>query len=299
MTTSDERNRDAERRLLDGLDLGRPRPEEEADELLRVDQAILLEQEEFVRACMAEEGFDYFFDRPEEQVQRFSGFEEPWGSPEWVTRYGFGLSTLLFAQDEVGDDLVGAPGAVPRPPPADEATDPTTLQLDALGPAGRAAYWRALLGFSRTDGDEPSDRAYSASCKGRAEEAHPDRGSLVHLEWGASEIDQLRARIETSHVVRDAVRRGWLCVESSGFSVSSEQAAIADVEVRLEGLFDFGRPDASNPEFSAFLEDVQTYELALAHALEACGVSRARLAPIREQVAIELAYEIGLLEPQR
>ncbi len=65
--------------------------------------------EEVIAACMREEGFEY---QPVDQSQfmMFGGPGEgelPWFSPEWVEKYGFGISTQTFPQSEVGPDLVG------------------------------------------------------------------------------------------------------------------------------------------------------------------------------------------------
>lgn len=100
---------------------------------------------EDVKACMAAEGFEW--EPSPASAAMFGGGDlfdglDP-DSTEWAERFGFGASTLAFAQEQVGPDLVGI--AIDTPDPDD---DPNADYLAGLSDADREAYNEALYGDS-------------------------------------------------------------------------------------------------------------------------------------------------------
>lgn len=109
--------------------------------------------EELTAACMREQGFEYtpvdhsVFMEFEEEMAAESP-EQDWGSDEWVARYGFGITTMRYSQDQVGPDLVGHDWPEYDEP---EFVDPNQEYVESLGEAEREAYEEALYGVH----DEP------------------------------------------------------------------------------------------------------------------------------------------------
>ena len=303
MPDDNSRDKAAEQRLVDGLELGSPRSDEEAQAWLRHEQAIMGQQDEFVLGCMAKEGFEYFYDPPEQRLQLSGGFEHPYGSAEWADRYGVGASTLLFTQDEVGPDLVGSPEPEIRIS-GDDMNDPADLYLESLGETGQAAYWVALYGHAPGE-YATSEAEYLASkpdrdrsCSGQAELAHPFQYRLVELEWDEAEIRELRDRVAVSDEVQDMLRLGALCVQAEGFTSTSRSTALDEMGEQMQVLFRIEPHGLSNPEFVEMLASIQDYELELVAALTRCGVGAQLEAPTREAVAIRLAYEMKVILPK-
>lgn len=111
-----------------------------------------LQMQELAATCMREQGFEYipvdssqreFFDEGFEG----GGEELEWGSEEFVRKYGFGVTTQRFSQEQVGPDLVGHnyPDFEEQ---AGEAgfVDPNQAYIDSLAEPERDAYFDALHG---------------------------------------------------------------------------------------------------------------------------------------------------------
>ncbi len=288
-----DRDLAAEQRLLDGLALGRWRTPEEAAESMAIDQEILAKQELFTQACMAEAGFDYFFDPPENQLRLDTNFEGDFRSPDWYEQYGFGVSTLMYTQAELGPDLVGTLGPFAGPFPL--SPDRTSQQLETTTADKVVAYQRALTGYARSEGDVRSEETFAPSCRGQARDAHTDQSNLIYLEWPKVKVDELRQRIEADPQIQGLLQDGAACVAEQGFEITEESEAILEISRQTVALFDLVPPDPSNPEFLSRLASIQTYELGLANTLRKCGITLEPMAPYREDAALRWAYEMGIL----
>lgn len=89
-----------------------------------------LEIQQQVASCMAAEGFDYIPFVPSDIGGGFAGFDEE----EYVTTYGFGISTWVLQQDQM----------LPENDPY--AQDPNQAIVDAMDDAEREEYYRVLYG---------------------------------------------------------------------------------------------------------------------------------------------------------
>lgn len=92
------------------------------------DRQVQLEVEAAVATCMQEAGFEYTPVDPEQLMGGFVSFSDTdQRDPEWVARYGYGISTM---------DLE----------PPDPADDPNNARVEAMTEAERTAYFAALYG---------------------------------------------------------------------------------------------------------------------------------------------------------
>ncbi len=107
-------------------------------------QGLQLALNDQVQACMTAEGFDWQPSPATDALfggaDSFDGLEPE--SLEWAERYGFGVSTLVFQQDQVGPDLVGNEFfSIPE-----GESDPNAEYLAGLSESDRGAYDEALFG---------------------------------------------------------------------------------------------------------------------------------------------------------
>lgn len=128
--------------------------------------------QEAIAACMSEQGFEYI---PIDTAAQNAFFEEQfedgeeWGSEEWTAKYGFGISTQRFSQEQVGPDLVGH-NYVTSFGSGDGPEDPNQAYVESLGPNEQNAYYEALYGGEESypvpiweeEGREPTEEEMQA-----------------------------------------------------------------------------------------------------------------------------------------
>lgn len=209
------------------------------------------EVQEAVAACMAEQGFEYV---PIDTSAQNAFFEEQfndgleWGSEEWTQKYGFGVSTQRFSQDQVGPDLVGNnydQGV------SDEGgfTDPNQDYVASLGENEQNAYYAALYGdeqgyeWDESLSEEENEAAMNdffeneyvpSGCEPVAyEEIYEDGGQE---QWGAFDeafggaLEEMEERFE-SHPDVVAYRADvQACVEERGLEYLTENDAYEHFE---------------------------------------------------------------------
>jgi hypothetical protein len=248
-----------------------------------------------VAACMKEEGFSYTPD-PSLGSASFStdDMEIPWGSEEFATTYGYGVSTGAF------DEMSGSV----------EYEDPNQDYIDSLSPGEQAAYSTALWGAPPEapdpgSTDEPSvdvSAEYDwerAGCMGAAQHEFGDTGSMdpefasLVEEMGAIWTDVR----EVPAVV--AAEREWSdCLASAGFpGYETKDDPVNDFNERFASLQGAGTPEEAGsageggaPDPAA-LDELKGEEIATATADFACGESTGYTATLEtEQRAREQAF---------
>lgn len=92
------------------------------------DRQVQLEVEAAVATCMQEAGFEYTPVDPEQLMGGFVSFSDTdQRDPEWVSRYGYGISTMDLQAPDLSDD-------------------PNNARVEAMTEAERTAYFEALYG---------------------------------------------------------------------------------------------------------------------------------------------------------
>ncbi|MCS5721855.1 hypothetical protein N1028_15910 [Herbiconiux sp. CPCC 203407] len=258
-----------------------------------------------VAACMKEEGFSYTPD-PSLGSASFSteDMEIPWGSEEFATTYGYGVSTGAF------DEMSGS----------GEYEDPNQDYIDSLSPGEQAAYGTALWGAppealdsagSTGSTDEPSVDVSAdydwkqAGCMGAAQHEFGDTGSM-DPEF-ASLVEEMGAiwmeAREIPAVI--AAEKAWSdCLASAGFpGYEKKDDPVNDFNERFNELQEAGSPEDSGsgsgsgsadddgaPDPVA-LDELKNEEIATATADFACGESTGYTDTIEtEQLAREQAF---------
>ena len=166
-------------------------------------------QEEIIAACMAELGFDYIPREPHLGVQLSVGGaltpgDVAWGSREFAARFGFGISTA---------DLLHEAPAEPAPPPP----DPNAERLEAMSPAEREEWDRALFGDPAPGAFGPEELPQKG-CWGYSmyrlwAVSEGDDGQFAAL---AAEADGHRDRVNTDPRVVALVGEWAACMTEAG-----------------------------------------------------------------------------------
>lgn len=100
---------------------------------------------ELIVVCMAEQGFEYIPDNPDQMISFESTDSEglEWGSQEWAAKYGFGVTTQRWQQSVVGPELVGMADDQYQ---GQEYVDPNAEYMESLSEAEQMAFQEALWG---------------------------------------------------------------------------------------------------------------------------------------------------------
>lgn len=189
------------------------------------------ERQELIAACMRREGFEYIPIDPEEN----NFFEEPgdleFGSDEWVAKYGFGITTMWFSQEEVGPDLVGHDfGSF-----EDQiAADPNQAIVQEMSLSGQEAYYVALDGdqqfpeFDETLSEEELEAQFEdfdfqpSGCRGEAYNESSDPSFRFYEEFN-DELEVMYERVETDSRFVEAQQEVSDCVADEGYEYSTEE----------------------------------------------------------------------------
>ncbi|MFV0523856.1 MAG: hypothetical protein ACK5RL_05090 [Acidimicrobiales bacterium] len=259
-------------------------------------------RQEFIRQCMAEQGFEYVPVDPPEPSS--SGTELDWGTREWTETYGFGLSTLMFTQESVGPDLVGVDfGTVLAEPP-----DPNQEAMDQMDESERAAYQDALYGGGLTYDESMTDEELQAEadtdpaglgCEGRAySEATSSNEEQFYTDFG-DELDDLYQRVESDPRIVEAQTEVDACVGERGLDYTSEEEfttavlpELAEMGTSSESTDAFDEPILSDADREK-LAGIQADEIELALAVEDCGGGRTMMGLARE---VSAEYEQEFLD---
>lgn len=241
-------------------------------------------RQEFIRQCMAEQGFEYTPVEPAEAGS--TGTSAEWGTRAWTETYGFGLSTLLFSQDNVGPDLVGfdASGVTAA------GTDPNQAAMEAMDETERAAYQDALYGGGMAYDESMTDDELAAAeagtdpgglgCEGRAYSEAPASNEQQFYDDFSDELNDLYARVSLDPRIVAADAEVEACMAGTGLAYASEDeftAAIlpelAEMGASSDTTDALGEPELSDADRER-LAEIQAEEIEVATTLEDCGGGR-------------------------
>ena len=282
--------------------------------------------EEAIAVCMANEGFDYtpVIPAAEDLGPPVPADLELYGR-EFIETYGLGVSTLAFAQDFVGPDLVGHEGSA-------TIEDPNFEYLQTLSAAGQSEYQEALYGDELSiDPNVSSEEAGAqleawepGGCVAVGQEAVVEDSLLISFfDEFSEQLVELESRIASDPEVVSYWKEKSECVSAAGFdflslndfeeALSSEVAQIAAAPQRdpFEGM-DAAEIAALSPDEVRELTDVadglresdavrlaeiQAREIDTMVAVDDCEASpryyEAFLSPIRARYESEFVEEYG------
>jgi hypothetical protein len=282
-------------------------------------------RQEVIAECMREQGFEYSPVDPDQ----FVSFEEPggleWGSDEWVAKYGFGISTQRWSQDEVGPDLVGHE----YDDQGEQFEDPNQDYVESLSDSEREAYYAALSGdpenFPAIDETlseeeiEAQTEGFEWEPSGCEGEAYDETGSGTanefYQEYG-DELDTMYERMQNDPRIVEAEQALSDCVADKGYDYTDMEsvyetfeADLAEVdsgvtypgqdlteddyssmsEAELQDLFSEGV--TFSDEALAKLAEIQEQEIAMAVAVNECGGGFQNLQELFGEVVAEYEQE--------
>jgi hypothetical protein len=224
-----------------------------------------------VAACMKEEGFSYTPD-PSLGSASFSteDMEIPWGSEEFATTYGYGVSTRAFDQMS---------GSV-------EYEDPNQDYIDSLSPGEQAAYSAALWGAppeapDSGSTDEPTvefSAEYDwkqAGCMGAAQHEFGDTGSMdPEFASLVEEMGAIWTEVREVPAVVAAEKEWSNCLASAGFpGYETKDDPVNDFNERFNELQGAGASEEPGAADPVALDELKNEEIATATADFACGES--------------------------
>ncbi|MEM9134951.1 MAG: hypothetical protein AAF962_21785 [Actinomycetota bacterium] len=281
-------------------------------------------RQEIIATCMQDLGFEYIPRDPEQ----FTFFDEEgdgpeWGTTEWTEKYGFGISTQWFSQQQVGPDLVGYDDSFV----GEDIEDPNQEIVSAMSESESEAYYEALYGgddafpqIDETLSEEEIDAQFEdfewqpQGCEGEAY-ASEDSPERFYIEF-SDELDEMWERIESDPRIAEAEAEVSACVSEKGFTFTAmddvyqtfesrlqeldgaqdmfpevSEAEIEEMtEAELEELFNQGPPPLSDADLSV-LAEIQADEIATAVAVEECGGGWEAQSELFDEVRIEYEQE--------
>ncbi len=269
------------------------------------------ESQEKIAACMRAEGFEYT-PTDDSSFQTFTQGEDglEYGSKAWVEKYGFGVSTQAFSQEQVGPDLVGHNFGDFLSAP-DASTDPNQAYVESLPPGEQEAYYAALYGadtgpeydssLSEEENEAILNEYYGADYQpsGCFSDAFGDQFGNVNafFEEFQDEMEELQERFEADPRVAEARAKIKTCVADKGYDYTNQEDAYSDLQERVsaiggggggvvvfnddsasdEGLTDeqveqqFFEQNKLSDDDKTKLATVQDHELGLALAVYGCS----------------------------
>ncbi len=171
--------------------------------------------------------------------------ELPYGSKEWVEKYGFGVTTQWYPESMVAPEAVGYP---------DEGVggemetheDPNAAYLDSLTESEQDAYYEALHGdepeIDESMTEEEIDAAYEdyepTGCYNTAWEEAFGGGQDLNTFYNTygDEIEDMYTRMEADPRIVEAEEQVRSCVEGEGVTYVSETDAYEYFEPKLAEL---------------------------------------------------------------
>lgn len=271
-------------------------------------EAQVIEQErarqEVIAQCMQEQGFEYVAQDPSQFISFGSEMEE-YGTDEWIAKWGFGITTQYFSQDQVGPDLLGYDESAFGPD--EEFVDPNQDYVESLSDSEREAYYEALYGdpdafptFDESLSEEEIEaqmedfRFEPQGCEGEAFTSQDS--SFAFYQEFQDELEEMSERIQADPRVLERTTELRDCVADKGhdfesmekvyerfyadmekisasvgfddFPEVSEEEMAQLSEAELQELF---APPALSDEAKAQLGELQAEEIELAQAVNECG----------------------------
>lgn len=204
-------------------------------------QAEFVDQEarrqELIRACMAEQGFDYTpVAPPDESFQSFG----PGDEEEYVREQGFGITTWYGNEDQFSG-------------PETEWEDPNQEMVDAMSESEREAYYEALYGSEEeqmegatTETDPETGEEYTmvpgfgAGCEGEAsEEIYGDPAETEALwEELSPAMEELQERIQADPRIVEFNEEWSECMADAGFDFENQQQMYETIFEDFQRRFD-------------------------------------------------------------
>ncbi len=293
-------------------------------------QEIERKAQEAAAVCMKAEGFEYIpvdYGQFENFAEEEDGIE--WGTRAWGEKYGFGVSTQRYAQEEVGPDLIGHN----YDDFAEESfVDPNEAYVESLPEAEQQAYYETLYG--EDDGpeydpaltDEENDAVMQeyydenyepTGCMNVAYQESSGEDSYQEFDRAFGDLlQEMEERFESDPRVSARKAEITSCVAEKGFDYTDEESVYEDIEERMSSFSNeqFGDPfngvdpeTLSDEEIDAIFADmnsiseedliklaeVQTYELGLAAAVMDCsdGALSSFVDPVLVEIRVELEQE--------
>lgn len=263
-------------------------------------------RQDLIAQCMADQGFEYVAFVPDTGF----GFVETdgleYGSDEWVAKYGFGISTTWFSQEEVGSNLVGNDYG-------DFAdafdSDPNNEIREAMTDAEAEAYDTALYGdqsFFEIDESLTEEEAEaqfedfepdfeSMGCQGQAYNESDGNTAAFYQEFD-DDLEAMYERMEADPRVQQVENEVGECMAGKGLDYTTidevTERFYEDVSA-LESQVGFPGEDLSDADFEQLspeeieaiynqprvlsddvlstLGELQAEEIELAQAVQECG----------------------------
>jgi len=186
--------------------------------------------QETVRACMADEGFDYVPFIPPQPEGSFAFDEE-----EYVSKQGFGITTWYGNEEQFST-------------PAVEIADPNQEIAEAMSESEREAYYEALYGppdQGTPQVDEATGETYyvndgfGAGCYGQAQEETYGNQNKLWEELGP-EFEEMYTRMQADARIVEA-NQGWSkCMAGKGYEYESSEkmyeAVYEDFQERFNAI---------------------------------------------------------------
>lgn len=195
------------------------------------------QRQELIRACMAEEGFDYTpVTPPEESFQAFGPDDEE----DYVREQGFGITTWYGNEDQFSG-------------PEFEWEDPNQEMVEAMSESEQEAYYEALYGSEEdqmegatTETDPETGEEYTvvpgfgAGCEGEAsEEVYGDPAETEALwEELNPAMEELQERIQADPRVVEFNEEWSECMAEAGFDFEDQQQMYETIFEDFQQRFD-------------------------------------------------------------
>ncbi len=255
--------------------------------------------EEDVAECMAAAGLNYEVTPAEDLTN--DGMDP--ASREWAETYGFGVSTRVFRQSQVGPRLVGYPDIGTAPPEENPNLDP----VNQMEPAERAVFLNVLTGQSAEDPDRLATTEDfvagpdAAGCQGEVQ-GPVARTVDFYLHFG-TELADLRQAVLSDPDAEAFRAEIETCVVEAGvpyldpaslYDAWSDELAI--INSGLQFSDGGGNPELS-AEAKARLITLQNQETELATAVYDCGGDPTSTAELYTGIAAE--HEERFIEEHR
>ncbi len=189
-------------------------------------------RQETIAACMTEKGFEYVAYVPEQAFDfTTTGDGLEYDSREYAERYGFGITTQRYSQEEVGPDLVGHDFSQFEEN-VDE--DPNSAIREAMDEATLSAYDEALYGdpddFPTFDPETMTDEELEAAeaeatsftpsgCEGEA--FAQDTMNAFYNEFG-EEMEELYESVLDDPRVKERLAEVSECMSGEGHDIPAD-----------------------------------------------------------------------------
>lgn len=289
-----------------------------------------LVRQEAIAACMKEKGFDYI----PQNSSNFNAFSGPQGidydSRGYAEKFGFGITTERYSQEEVGPELVGHTYDQFEESFED---DPNSQMVESMDESTRNAYHEALFGpessFPTFDPETMTDEELEEleiepvyepqGCEGEA--WSQDDTSKFYRDF-SDEMQDIYEAIEGDPRLKEKEDETRACVAEKGYEFAgfndedfwmSFDGELDEVDELLGGFpgddlteedfnsmtpeeldATFNQPREFTDEAKVLLGELQAEETAVAVAIWDCGGSFSATGDLYQEVARE--YEQRFLD---